>query len=184
MSDILVDPTDRCRGLVVAADVTHELARKVFDRSEDTSGNHVMLNLGKPNFDLVKPTGVGRGVVDPNRAVSLQKCKDFLRLVRAQIVGDDMDLTTCRLALYDLRKEIDELGAGVACAGFRQDLSGLSVQSAVERKGSMAVVLSHAVPHGREKVAKPDPGDPALGWRSSRPRRRQRHALAGRGTTR
>ena len=52
-----------------------------------------------------------------------------------------MDLTACRLALYDLRKEIDELGAGVACAGFRQDLSGLSVQSAVERKSSMAVVL-------------------------------------------
>ena len=61
--------------------------------------------------------------------------------MRTQIVGDDMDLTTCRLALYDLRKEIDKLGAGVACAGFRQDLSGLSVQSAVERKGSMAVVL-------------------------------------------
>jgi hypothetical protein len=141
MSDILVDPTDGCRGLVVVADVTHELACKVFDRSEDTSGNHVTLNLGKPNFDLVKPTGVGRGVVNPNCAVSLQKFKDFLRLVRAQIVGDDMDLTTCRLALYDLRKEIDELGAGVACAGFRQDLSGLSVQSAVERKSSMAVVL-------------------------------------------
>ena len=71
MSDVLVDPTDRCRGLVVVADVTHELARKIFYRSEDPSGNHITLNLGKPNFDLVKPTGVGRGVVDPNRAVSL-----------------------------------------------------------------------------------------------------------------
>src|ERR1700675_704711 len=118
MSDVLVDPTDRCRGLVVVADVTHELAREIFYRSEDTSGNHISLNLGKPNFDLVKPTGVSRGVVDPNRAVSLKKCKDFLRLVRAQIVGDDMDLTICRLTLYDLGKEIDELGAGVPCAGF------------------------------------------------------------------
>src|ERR1700675_4840618 len=130
MADVLVDPTGRCGGFVVVANVTHELARKIFYRSEDTSGNHITLNLGEPNFDLVKPTGVGRGIVDPNRAVSLKKFKDFLRLVRAQIVGDDMDLTTRRLTLYDLRKEIDKLGAGVACAVFRQDLSGLSVQSA------------------------------------------------------
>ena len=60
MSDVLVDPTDRCRGLVVVADVTHELAREILYRSEDTSGNNVTLNLREPNFDLVKPAGVGR----------------------------------------------------------------------------------------------------------------------------
>jgi hypothetical protein len=38
MSDILVDPTDGCRGLVVVSDVTHELACKVFDRSKTPSG--------------------------------------------------------------------------------------------------------------------------------------------------
>jgi hypothetical protein len=82
--------------------------------------------------------------VDPNRTVRLKKFKDFLGLVRAQIVGDDMNLTTCRLTLYDLCKKIDKLGAGVACAGFRQDLSGLSVQSAVERKGSNHWPCSYA----------------------------------------
>jgi hypothetical protein len=43
-----------------------------------------------------------------------------------------VDLTTCRLAVYDLCKEIDELRAGVPWAGFSQYLSSLSVQSAVE----------------------------------------------------
>jgi hypothetical protein len=58
MSYILVDATDRCRGLVVVADVTHELARQVFYRSEDHLGESRHAILGKPNFDLVKPTGV------------------------------------------------------------------------------------------------------------------------------
>src|SRR6266446_1711866 len=52
-----------------------------------------------------------------------------------------MDLATRGLALHDLGQKIDKLRAGVAGTGFRQHLSGLSVQSAVERKGSMAVVL-------------------------------------------
>jgi hypothetical protein len=41
-----------------------------------------------------------------------------------KLSGDDVDLATCRLTHHDLCKEIDELGAGVACAGFSQHLSG------------------------------------------------------------
>ena len=132
MSNIFVDPTDWRGGFIVVTNVAHQLAREILYRSEDTSGNNVTLNLREPNFDLVKPAGVGRGVMDPNSAVSLQEFKDFLGLVRTQIVGDDVNLTTCRLAVYDLCKEIDELRAGVPCAGFSQYLSSLSVQSAVE----------------------------------------------------
>jgi hypothetical protein len=35
-----------------------------------------------------------------------------------------LTFATWRLTHHDLRKEIDELGAGVACAGFSQHLSG------------------------------------------------------------
>ena len=83
MIDIFVDPTDWGGGFIVVANVAHQLAREILYRSEDPSGNHVALNLGEPNFDLVEPTGVGRGIVDPNRGVSLKKFKDFLRFVRA-----------------------------------------------------------------------------------------------------
>jgi len=80
MTDILVDPTDRYRGFVVVADVAHELAGEILYRSEDTSRNNVALNLGKPNFDLVEPTGVGRGVVDPNSGIGLEEFKTLLVL--------------------------------------------------------------------------------------------------------
>ena len=141
MTDVLVDPTDRSRSLVVVADVAHELAREILYGSEDTSRNNVALNLGKPNFDLIEPAGIGRGVMDPNGRVSLKEFKNFLGFVCTQVIGNHVDLATCWLTHHDLCKEIDELGTGVPCAGFRQHLAGLSVQSAVERKRSMAVVL-------------------------------------------
>ena len=132
MIDIFVDPTDWGGGFIVVTNVTHQLAREILYRSEDTSGNNVTLNLGEPNFDLVKPTGVGRVIVDPDRGVSLKKFKDFVGLVGAQIVGNYVDLTTWRLAIHDLGQKIDKLRAGVAGTGFSQHLSGLSVQSTVE----------------------------------------------------
>ena len=147
MTDILVDPADRSRGFVVVAYVAHELARQILYRSEDASRNNVALNLGKPNFDLVEPARIGRGVVDPNSGVGLKEVKNSLGLVCTQVIGNNVDLATCRLTRHDLCKEIDELGAGVTCAGFSQHLSALSVQSTVERKRSMAVVLE-AMPFG------------------------------------
>ena len=147
MTDILVDPADRSCGFVVVAYVAHELARQILYRSEDASRNNVALNLGKPNFDLVEPARVGRGVVDPNSGVGLKEVKNSLGLVCTQVIGNNVDLATCRLTRHDLGKEIDELGAGVTWAGFSQHLSALSVQSTVERKRSMAVVLE-AMPFG------------------------------------
>src|SRR5260370_21559942 len=139
MSNVFVDPTDRGCSFVVVTNVAHELARKILYGSEDTSRNNVALNLGKPNFDLVEPAGVGRGVVDSKSRVGLEEFTNSVGLVRTQVISNDVDLATWRLACHNLCKEIDELYAGVACTGFSQHLSGLSVQSALERKCSMAV---------------------------------------------
>jgi len=46
--------------LVVLADVTHELAREVVDRTEDPPGDHIAFDLGESEFDLIKPRGQGR----------------------------------------------------------------------------------------------------------------------------
>jgi len=147
VSDILIDPADRGCRFVIDADVAHEFARQILHRGEDSPRNNVALNLGKPNFNLVEPASVGGRVVDPNSGVGLKEVKNFLGLVCTQVIGNNVDLASCRLTGHDLGKEIDELGAGVPCAGFSQYLSGLSVQSTVERKGSMAVVLE-AMPFG------------------------------------
>ena len=96
MIDIFVDPSEGGGGFIVVTNVAHQLAGEILYRSEDTSGNNVTLNLREPNFDLVKPTGVGRGIVDPKSRVCLKKCKDFLGLVRTQIVGSTNSALVCR----------------------------------------------------------------------------------------
>ena len=85
--------------------------------------------------------------MDPNSWIGLKEVKDFLSLMCTEVIGNNVDLSTCRLTHQNLFKEIDELGAGVPCAGFSQHFSALSVQSAVKRKRSMAVVLK-AMPFG------------------------------------
>ena len=47
--------------------------REVLHRGEDTACNDIALDLGEPDLYLVKPAGVGRSVMDPNRRVSFQE---------------------------------------------------------------------------------------------------------------
>src|SRR5258708_9185707 len=152
MTEVLVDPTDGSRGLVVVADVTHELASEILYGGEDTSRNNVALNLGKPNLDLIEPAGIGRGVMDANGRISLKEFDNFLGFLGPPVIGNHVDFATCWLTTYDLRKEVDELATGMAHAGFGQHLAGLSVQSAVKRQGSMPVALEAMAfgPGGRQ----------------------------------
>ena len=132
MSDVFVDPTDRGRSFVVVADVAHELARKILYGSEDTSRNNVALNLGKPNFDLIEPTGIGRGVMDPYGWMGLEELENILGFMCARVVGHDMNLSTLRLAGDDLAEKVDKLGAGMASGGLSHDVAGASVQRCIQ----------------------------------------------------
>ena len=64
---ILIFPAEGCGGFVVLPNVTDQLSGEVGCRSEDSASNNVALDFGKPDLDLIEPTGVGRSVVDPKR---------------------------------------------------------------------------------------------------------------------
>src|SRR5260221_3022530 len=66
---------------------------------------------------------------------------DLFGLMRAQVVGDDVDFFFFRLAGNDLIKEFDELDASVPGAGFAEHFPGAGVKRRVQRKGAMAIVL-------------------------------------------
>jgi hypothetical protein len=70
------------------------------------------LNFGKPDLDLIEPTGIGRGVMDPYGWMGLEELENILGFVCAQVVGHDMNLSTLRLAGDDLAEKVDKLGAG------------------------------------------------------------------------
>ncbi len=64
MGGITVDPLNWFRGFVVLANVAHELTFEISEGGKDTASDDVSLDPVEPQFDLVEPGGVGRGVVD------------------------------------------------------------------------------------------------------------------------
>lgn len=85
--------------------------------------------------------------MDADSRVGFEEFRNPLGLVRTQVIDNNVDFASRRLTGYDLRKEIDELGTGVASTGLSQHLSGLSVERGVKRKRSMAIVFE-AMPFG------------------------------------
>ena len=180
-----VSPFYRSCSLVVPTDVTQEFGAQISDRTEHAAGDDVTLDFGEPVLHLVKPRGIGRRVVQGDVGMGSQEGVDELGLVRREIVGDHMDRLAGRLRGDDLLEEIDELRAGVARCGLAQDLSTLGLQGRVRARASRAEsTRSRGTRRGPGKAAAPGPADQALGWRSSRPRRRPPRARAGGGTGR
>ncbi len=60
MGEVAVGHLKGAAFFVVMADVAHEFAREIVDRSKDAAGNDVALDLGEPEFDLIEPRGIGR----------------------------------------------------------------------------------------------------------------------------
>jgi hypothetical protein len=80
MIGILKFPAEGCGGFVALLDVTDQLSGQVGGGSEDSSSDDIALNFGKPDLDLIEPTGIGRGVMDPYRWIGLEKSETFLVL--------------------------------------------------------------------------------------------------------
>ena len=98
MIGIPISPAEGCGGFVVLPDVTDQLSGEVGCRSEDSASDDIALDFGKPDLDLIEPTGIGRGVVDPNRWIGLEELENMLGFMCAQVVGDDVNLSAVGLA--------------------------------------------------------------------------------------
>ena len=60
------------------AQVTHDFSFEIKPGTENAPGNHIALELGKPEFDLVEPGRVSGGVMEGDLRMALQKlCHPF-----------------------------------------------------------------------------------------------------------
>ena len=132
MIGILKFPAEGCGGFVVLLDVTDQLSGEVGSRSEDSPSDDIALNFGKPDLDLIEPTRIGRGVMDPYGWMGLEELENILGFMCAQVVGDDVNLSALRLAGDDLAQKVDKLGAGMPSAGLSHDVAGASVQRCIQ----------------------------------------------------
>ena len=132
MIGILESPAEGCGGFVVLPDVTDQLSGEVGGRSEDSTSDDIALDFGKPDLDLIEPTGIGRGVMDPNRWIGLEEIENMLGFMCAQVVGDDVNLSTVGLTGDDLAEKADKLGTGMPSGGLSHDTAGASVERRIQ----------------------------------------------------
>ncbi len=86
MGEVTLGPLDGRRSFVALADVADQFAGEIVDPGEDTAGNDVALDFAEPDFDLVKPPGIGRREVQVHLGVVGQELRDPLGLMRREIV--------------------------------------------------------------------------------------------------
>ena len=138
---ISVFPLDWSGGLVVLADVAHELPCEVGGGLKDAASDDLAFQLGKPELDLVEPAGVGRGEVKMHIGMAAEEVPDPLGLMSRQVVGDDMDLLVEGVLGDQCTEEGDELFTGMPCDSSALDLAGPSIERCVEREGAIADVF-------------------------------------------
>src|SRR5579872_362944 len=87
-----ISPADRACAIGVSTNVFHKLAAKIGHGSEDTASNHIALDLGKPDLDLIQPRRVGRSEVKAHLRMIRQKLLDRVCLMRRQVVENNVNL--------------------------------------------------------------------------------------------
>ena len=130
---ISIGPLKGSGAFVIGADVAHEFSFEVGLGSENSAGDQVALDLGKPELDLVKPGGVGGSKVQTDVGMLGEEVFDAFCFVGGEVVGDEMDLFAFWLGRDHVEEKGDELGAGVPSGRLSMDLAGLCVQGGVER---------------------------------------------------
>ena len=136
-----VSPFDGGSRLVVVPDVTKDFSAEIVDGGKDASGDNLPLDLGEPDFDLVKPGRVGGSKMNADLRMMGQEIVDEFGFVSREIVSDDMDLASEGLGGHDLGKKVDELGAGMALSSLAKDFSASGIKGRVKGKSSVAVIL-------------------------------------------
>ena len=136
-----VSPFDGSSSLVVVPDVTKDFSSEIVDGGKDASGDNLPLNLGEPDFDLVKPRRIGGCKMHADLGMMGQKVLEELGFMGREVIRDDVDLASEGLGGHDIGKKVDKLGAGMALSGLAEDFSASGIEGRVKGKGSVAVIL-------------------------------------------
>src|SRR5262245_34973876 len=87
---ISVGPFEGLGVFVVDFDIASEFAGEVGFGSKDAAGDQIALNVGEPDFDLIKPGRVSRCVMELKVGMG-EELRRGLSFVRRKVVGDEVD---------------------------------------------------------------------------------------------
>src|SRR5687767_5365249 len=115
---VSICPSERLGAFVVAFDVAGDFPGQIRFGSKDAPGNQIALNIREPDFDLIEPGGVSRGIMELNLGVSSEELSDGLGFVRRKVVDDHVNLFARRLRGDHICQKRYELGTGMALGGL------------------------------------------------------------------
>jgi hypothetical protein len=103
------------------ADVTHNVSGEIGGGSENAAGDQVALDFAKPDFDLIKPGGVGGSEMHLQSRMLGQESSNGFGFMGREIVHDDVNLLCSRVptmiaGLYQ--------NSMLHCTSIRQELPG------------------------------------------------------------
>jgi hypothetical protein len=114
-----IGPLEGFGSFVMGLDIASDFASKVRSGSEDAAGEQIALNFGEPDFELIEPGRVSRGVVELNVRMKGEELRHSSGLMRRKVIGNDVDLLSRGLGGDDVGQKSDELrgwcGAGRFC---------------------------------------------------------------------
>jgi hypothetical protein len=87
---IPVGQFERLGAFVVAPDIASDFAGEVGFGSKDAAGDQIALNFGEPDFDLIEPGTISRGVMQRDLWMIGKEAIDDLGFVRLEVVGDEL----------------------------------------------------------------------------------------------
>ena len=99
MSDVTIGPLERFGVGIVGTDVAHDFAFEIVSRRADAASDQIALNFGEPDFDLIEPRRVSRGVMELSVGMGSEELSHGLGLVRRKVVGDAL---AARLAAVEM----------------------------------------------------------------------------------
>jgi hypothetical protein len=87
---------------VIKADIAPEFAGQVSLGRKDAPSDDLALDFGEPQFHLIEPRAIGWGKVQVHLGIQGEEVLHDGALVGGEIIEDDVNLATGRLAGHDL----------------------------------------------------------------------------------
>ena len=115
---ISIGPFEGLGAFVVDFDIASDFAGEVGFGSKDAADDQIGLNFGEPDFDLIEPGRISRGVMELNAGMGGEELGHGLSFVCRKVVGDDMDLLALGLRGDDIGEKGYELRTGMGAGLF------------------------------------------------------------------
>src|SRR6516162_11531331 len=126
---------------VIVNHIVVDLLHQFFDVAEGAAPDLVLRDEPEPALDLVEPAGVSGRVMNVVARVACQPGLDLGMLVRAVVVGDEVDVQTRWNIAVEMVKKREKFLMAMARLALGDDFAIEHVESGKQGGGAVAIII-------------------------------------------